>query len=61
MELICAFLAILESVKMKRIRIYQNKLFGDIRIRAWTEDSGIPRQEQADSSPNLLTEVGERG
>lgn len=35
MEIICAFLAILESVKVKRIRIYQNRLFGDIRIAAW--------------------------
>lgn len=34
MELICAFLAILESVKMRRIRILQNRLFGDIRIEA---------------------------
>jgi segregation and condensation protein A len=35
MEIICSFLAILESVKMKRIRILQNRLFGDIRIVAW--------------------------
>lgn len=33
MELVCAFLAILESVKVKRVKIYQNRLFGDIRIR----------------------------
>ena len=35
MEIICSFLAILECVKVKRIRIYQNRLFGDIRIMAW--------------------------
>lgn len=35
MEIICAFLAILESVKVKKIRIFQNRLFGDIRIMAW--------------------------
>jgi segregation and condensation protein A len=34
MEIICSFLAILECVKMKRIRILQNRLFGDIRIVA---------------------------
>lgn len=34
MDIICAFLAILESVKFKIIRIYQNRLFGDIMIRA---------------------------
>jgi segregation and condensation protein A len=32
MEVICAFLAILEMVKLKRITIYQNRMFGDIRI-----------------------------
>ena len=34
MEVICAFLAILEMVKLKRITIYQNRMFGDIRIYA---------------------------
>ncbi len=34
MDVICAFLAVLELVKTKRIRIFQNKLFGDIRIVA---------------------------
>jgi segregation and condensation protein A len=34
MDVICAFLAILEAVKSQRICIFQNKLFGDIRIRA---------------------------
>jgi len=38
MDVVCAFLAILESVKSKRIRIFQNRLFGDIRIRP-IEDS----------------------
>ncbi|HUX50142.1 MAG TPA: segregation/condensation protein A [Spirochaetia bacterium] len=34
MDVVCAFLAVLESVKAKRIKVYQNRLFGDIRIRA---------------------------
>lgn len=33
LDVICAFLAILEVVKEKKITIYQNTLFGDIRIR----------------------------
>lgn len=33
MEIICAFLAILDSVKLKKISIYQNRFFGDIQIR----------------------------
>ncbi|MBN2652724.1 MAG: segregation/condensation protein A [Spirochaetales bacterium] len=32
MDVICSFLAILDSVKYKRIEIYQNKFFGDIKI-----------------------------
>ena len=34
MELICSFLAVLELVKARQIVVLQNKLFGDIRIRA---------------------------
>lgn len=33
MEIICSFLAILDSVKLKKIIIYQNRFFGDIQIR----------------------------
>jgi len=33
LEIVCAFLAILEAVKSRRISIFQNRLFGDIRIR----------------------------
>ena len=38
MDIICAFLAILESVKAKRIIILQNKLFGDIKIKGKGEE-----------------------
>ena len=33
MDVVCAFLALLESVKTMNVGIYQNRLFGDIRIR----------------------------
>ena len=33
MDIVCAFLAVLEAVKSLKIGIYQNRLFGDIRIR----------------------------
>lgn len=33
MEVICSFLAILDSVKLKKIIIFQNRFFGDIQIR----------------------------
>ncbi len=34
MELICSFLAVLEMVKARVIQVFQNRLFGDILIRA---------------------------
>jgi segregation and condensation protein A len=37
MDIACAFLAILETVKARRIVIYQNRMFGDIRIRSAEE------------------------
>lgn len=33
LDVICAFLAILEAVKFRKIYIFQNTLFGDIRIK----------------------------
>lgn len=32
-EIICAFLAVLELAKLRQIIVFQNKLFGDIRIK----------------------------
>lgn len=32
MDIVCAFLAVLDMVKLRRIRILQNRMFGDIRI-----------------------------
>lgn len=33
MEIICSFLAILDSVKVKKVLIFQNRFFGEIQIR----------------------------
>jgi segregation and condensation protein A len=33
MDIVCAFLAVLEAVKLKIIAIYQNRIFGDIMIK----------------------------
>ncbi len=32
MEVVCAFIALLEAVRQKTVRVVQNRLFGDIRI-----------------------------
>jgi segregation and condensation protein A len=34
LEIVCSFLAILEMAKSRQIIVFQNKLFGDIRIKA---------------------------
>ena len=36
MDIVCAFLAILEAVKVRMIMIFQNRMFGDIQIRPYT-------------------------
>jgi segregation and condensation protein A len=33
MDIVCAFLAVLEAVKIRMIMIFQNRMFGDILIR----------------------------
>ncbi|GMO12467.1 MAG: segregation/condensation protein A [Treponemataceae bacterium] len=34
LDIVCAFMAVLEAVKFKMVLIYQNRLFGDIKICA---------------------------
>lgn len=40
MDIVCAFLAVLEAVKFRMVSIYQNRMFGDIAIRPY-ERSGV--------------------
>jgi len=49
MDIVCAFLAVLETVRSKRIRIMQNKLFGDIRVVA-----AESRQEDESGQGNII-------
>jgi segregation and condensation protein A len=35
MDVVCAFMAILEAVKSRIASIYQNRMFGDIKIRPY--------------------------
>ncbi|MAG14185.1 MAG: segregation/condensation protein A [Spirochaetales bacterium] len=41
MDIVCAFLAVLESVKRRQIAVYQNRMFGDIRIRSLIVAEGV--------------------
>jgi segregation and condensation protein A len=47
LEIVCSFWAVLELVKERRIFVEQNRLFGDIRIRA-RKDSPPPPLEALD-------------
>jgi segregation and condensation protein A len=37
MDIVCAFLALLEAVKARMVAVYQNRMFGDILIRSRKE------------------------
>jgi segregation and condensation protein A len=40
MDMVCAFLAVLEAVKDRFISIYQHRMFGDILIKPWIGADG---------------------
>jgi segregation and condensation protein A len=33
LDVVCSFLAVLEAAKMRMIRLFQNRMFGDIMIK----------------------------
>jgi segregation and condensation protein A len=39
MDIVCAFLAILEAVKIRMVCVYQNRMFGDIMIKPNLKDA----------------------
>jgi segregation and condensation protein A len=43
MDIVCAFLAVLESVKSKKIYIFQNRMFGDIRMKGIEVTNGLEK------------------
>ena len=44
MDIVCAFLAVLEAVKYHLVSIFQHRLFGDIEIRAHEKGEGHGNQ-----------------
>lgn len=42
MDIICAFMAVLEAVKFKMIKILQNKVFGDIKLIKREDSEAMP-------------------
>ena len=54
MDIVCSFMALLEAVKFKMIQVFQNRLFGDIKIcRRTDEDAGsiTPQEITVEGSP----------
>lgn len=46
LEIVCAFFAVLEMVKSRQIVVFQNRLFGDIRIKARAPETEASSQGQ---------------
>jgi segregation and condensation protein A len=45
MDIVCAFLAVLEAVKTRMISVFQNRMFGDIVIRPHTAEPVVNGEE----------------
>jgi segregation and condensation protein A len=61
LDIVCAFLAVLEAVKMRMVSILQHRLFGDIRIRKRETGQGAPAAspvEEAVPPPGEKTSAG---
>lgn len=39
MDIVCAFMALLEAVKFRMASVWQNRMFGDIKIKPWEKVS----------------------
>jgi len=57
MDIVCAFLAILEAVKVRMIVVFQNRMFGDILIRPGAS-GGSPAAGQAAEAVEAESRAG---
>jgi len=58
LEIVCAFFAVLELVKAKQIVVFQNRLFGDIRIRGRVQE---PAAVPPEALPAATGEAADHG
>jgi len=63
LEIVCAFFAVLELVKERTITVFQNRLFGDIRIRGRVPEPGAAPQDAplAAAAPAPAKEAADHG
>ena len=59
MDIICAFMAILEAVKFKMITIMQNKVFGDIKLCKRQDAEIVPLEITIDKPETASEDAGE--
>jgi segregation and condensation protein A len=62
LEVVCAFFAVLELVKARHITVFQNRLFGDIRIRGRTpalQTAVVPDDAAAQTAARAAESGGE--
>jgi segregation and condensation protein A len=57
MDIVCAFLALLDAVKYRLVTIYQHKLFGDIEIRASQPERGEMTEPLETPRPVIEEEI----
>ncbi len=53
LDVVCAFMAVLEAVKFKMAVIYQNRMFGDIKIRPYEDGNAKNSGEAAASGADV--------
>ncbi|MFW6368747.1 MAG: segregation and condensation protein A [Spirochaetota bacterium] len=66
MDIVCAFLAVLDMVKLRRIRILQNRMFGDIRIEGRDKadalsDFGLKEETEDEAEPEEQDDPADGG
>ena len=63
LEVVCAFFAVLEMVKARRITVFQNRLFGDIRIKARASEApeAVPASGAAAATGAATASIADPG
>ncbi len=61
LELIVTFLALLELIRLRRVRVAQEAMFGEIRVYAAAQTQASPEDESAEGEAAALDEAAEAG
>ena len=50
LDVVCAFMAVLEAVKLKMVSVWQHSMFGDIKLKAYEEEKPQSAEPQPDNA-----------